>query len=160
LFYLLKKQQVTEMEEKTFSVKLKLLENYLFEIDFGEFGKIMTDEPSPLGDSEGPAPSALLAASVANCLAASLLFAVRKHKEDAGDVHATVTGTVSRVEKFWRITKLNVQLHLGVPQKQLQKLSSVLAQFENFCVVTQSVRSGIEVEVDVMDSDGVMVASG
>jgi uncharacterized OsmC-like protein len=62
------------MEEKTFSVKLKLLEKYLFEIDFGEFGKFMTDEPTPLGDGEGPVPSALLAASVANCLAASLLL--------------------------------------------------------------------------------------
>ena len=148
------------MEEKTFSVKLKLLEKYLFEIDFGEFGKFMTDEPTPLGDGEGPAPSALLAASVANCLAASLLFAIRKHKEDAGEVHAMVTGTVSRVEKFWRITRLNVQLHLGVPQQQLQKLSSVLAQFEDFCVVTQSVRSGIKVDVDVIDSEGVVVATG
>jgi organic hydroperoxide reductase OsmC/OhrA len=71
-----------------------------------------------------------------------------------------VTGTVSRVEKLWRITRLNVQLHLGVPKQQLQKLSSVLAQFEDFCVVTQSVRSGIKVDVDVIDSEGVVVATG
>lgn len=36
------------MDEKTFNISLKLLENYLFEIDFGEFGNIMSDEPPPL----------------------------------------------------------------------------------------------------------------
>lgn len=53
------------MEEKSFTVNLRLLENYLFEIDFGEFGNIMTDEAPPLGAGEGPSPSAMLAASVA-----------------------------------------------------------------------------------------------
>lgn len=64
---------------------MKLLENYVFEIDFSDFGKIITDEPELLGQGEGPNPSRLLAASVANCLAASLIFVVRKFNGQPGE---------------------------------------------------------------------------
>ncbi|MGQ4277134.1 hypothetical protein ACQ5ES_08825 [Pseudidiomarina sp. E22-M8] len=40
------------MENPTFGVKLELLDNYKFEMDFGDFGRIITDEPEPLGASE------------------------------------------------------------------------------------------------------------
>ncbi|MDT8427393.1 MAG: OsmC family protein [Pseudomonadales bacterium] len=142
------------MDEKTFSINLRLLENYLFEIDFGEFGNIMTDEPSPLGGGEGPNPSALLAAAVANCMAASLLFALRKHKQDPGELRATVTGTSARVDGHLRIVSLDVVLRLGVAAEFLPSLSAVLEKFEEYCVVTQSVRQGIPVTVSVLDSDG------
>lgn len=142
------------MADNTFSVKLKLLEKYLFEVDFGEFGNIMTDEPPPLGDGEGPNPSAMLAASVANCMAASLLFALRKYKDDPGELNATVTATTDRVEKRLRIVKLEVTLQLGVEGDRLESLPRVLSVFEDFCVVTQSVRHGVPVEVRVLDSAG------
>ncbi len=63
-------------EPAPFSVQLRLLDGYKFEIDFGDAGHLFSDEPPPLGEGEGPNPSRLLAAAVANCLAASLLFAV------------------------------------------------------------------------------------
>jgi uncharacterized OsmC-like protein len=142
---------------KTFDVSLKLLENYVFEVDFGEFGNVMTDEPPPLGGGEGPNPSAMLAAAVANCMAASLLFAMRKHKDDPGELRAVVTGTVERVEKFLRVTRLDVKLHLGKAQADLPSLVKAVSQFENFCVVTQSVRHGIEVSVEVFDASGELI---
>lgn len=142
------------MESKTFSVRMKLLENYLFEVDFGEFGNVMTDEPPPLGDGEGPNPSAMLAASVANCMSASLLFALRKYKNDPGELKASVTGTVERVEKYLRVTQLSVDITLGKQRAQLSDIDKALEQFENFCVVTQSVRHGIPVSVVVRDSEG------
>ena len=37
---------------------------------------------------------------------------------------------------------------------KLVQLDRVLGQFEEFCVVTQSVRAGIEVDVRVLDRDG------
>lgn len=142
---------------KTFQVSLRLLENYVFEADFGEFGNVMTDEPPPLGDGEGPNPSAMLAAAVANCMAASLLFAMRKDKDDPGELRAVVTGTVARVEKFLRVTRLDVKLHLGKAQADLPSLVKAVSQFENFCVVTQSVRHGIEVSVEVFDASGELI---
>ena len=66
------------MSENQFTLSIKRVENYLFQLDFGEFGNILADEPEPLGGGEGPSPSAMLAASVANCLSASLIFALSK----------------------------------------------------------------------------------
>lgn len=142
------------MENTSFSVELKLLENYLFQIDFGDFGNLITDEPEPLGSGDGPNPVRLLAASVANCLAASLLFAIRKYKEDPGEVSATVGGELQRVEGRWRVEKMTVHIHLGNEASAIPHLERALDQFEDFCIVTQSVRNGIAVEVTVEDSDG------
>lgn len=142
------------MSEQSFTVRLSLVEKYLFQIDFGEYGDIMTDEPPPLGDGEGPNPSAMLAASVANCMSASLLFALRKYKDDPGELKAEVTGTVERDGRYLRITGLAVELQLGVPASELKSLPKVLEQFENFCVVTRSVEQGIPVSTRVLDSSG------
>lgn len=140
--------------EQSFSVSMELLENYLFQIDFGDFGNIMSDEPEPLGDGEGPNPARLLAASVANCLAASLMFAIRKFKEEPGKVKADVTGKLVRVDGRHRIEHLQVRIYLGNAAESIPHLDKVLAQFEDYCIVTQSVRRGIKVDVEVFDSNG------
>ena len=145
------------MENTSFEIQLKLVDNYIFEIDFGEFGNIITDEPEPLGSGEGPNPVRLLAASVGNCLAASLLFAVRKFKEEPGGVSATVGGRLDRVDGHWHVVEMLVTLRLGNATAAIPHLSRVLTQFEDFCVVTQSVRAGIPVQVEVRDADDVVV---
>ncbi len=147
-------------EQPQFSVELRLLDGYKFEIDFGEAGQLFSDETPPLGEGTGPNPSRLLAAAVANCLAASLLFAVRKFKEDPGQVKAVVHGELERQDGRWRIGKLQVELQLGHNAVEIPHLERALSQFENFCVVTQSVRQGIEVSVQVVDSDGQLVHQG
>lgn len=145
------------MSENQFTLTIKRVENYLFQLDFGEFGNVLADEPAPLGGGEGPSPSALLAASVANCLSASLLFALSKKKEDPGELSATVTGTTARVGKYLRITNVKVALKLGVEKSSLTSLDSALKVFEDYCTVTQSVRAGIDVDVEITDSTGALV---
>lgn len=149
-----------QQENPVFSVQLTLVDGYKFLVDFGEMGEIFTDEPAPLGAGEGPNPSRLLAASVANCLAASLVFAIRKFKEDPGAVTATVQGSMERQEGRWRIGKLKVSLQLGNSSASMPHLERALAQFENFCVVTQSVRQGIAVDVQVHDTQGNLLTTG
>ena len=145
------------MDDSQFTISLRRIENFLFQIDFGAFGNVLTDEPEPLGGGEGPNPSAMLAAAVANCLSASLLFALRKHKDDPGELTATVTGKVERVDRFRRVTGFDVQIRLGVPQESLPGLEKAVAVFENFCTVTQSVRHGVPVTVEILDSAGTSV---
>ncbi|MGJ8690389.1 MAG: OsmC family protein [Gammaproteobacteria bacterium] len=145
------------MDEKQFTLTIKRIENYLFELDFGEFGNVLADEPAPIGGGEGPSPSAMLAASVANCLSASLLFALSRKKEDPGELSAVVTGTTGRVGKYLRITNVKVALQLGVEKSTLTSLESALEVFENYCTVTQSVRAGIDVDVEITDSTGALV---
>lgn len=141
-------------DEHNFSVSLKLLENYSFQVDFGDMGNIISDEPPPLGDGKGPNPMRLLAAGVANCLAASLMFAIRKFKGDPGDVSAVINGNLERVDGRWRAAKMKVDLSLGNDPTDLPHIERVLSQFEDFCIVTQSVRHGIEVDVSIADPQG------
>jgi hypothetical protein len=53
-----------------------------------------------------------------------------------------------------RIGRIAVDLHLGVPAAELRKPDRVLARFEDFCTVTQSVRAAIAVDVRVLDNAG------
>lgn len=140
-------------DHNQFSVKLVLMEDYLFKIDFGEFGDVLTDEPPPLGKGEGPNPARMVAAAVGNCLCASLLFSLRKQKDQPGGIEATVSGQLERIDGRWRIGKLDVVMQVEHPE-HLPHLPSALEQFEDFCVVTQSIRSGIPVNVRVQDQAG------
>jgi uncharacterized OsmC-like protein len=143
--------------EKEFSVSMELVDNYKFLVDFGSYGELVSDEPEPLGEGQGPNPSRILAASVANCLAASLMFALRKFKDEPGKVSAEVKGHLDRVDGRWRIVSMDVDIKLGNASATLSHLERALEQFEDFCVVTQSVRKGIDVNVKVEDSDGKLV---
>ena len=145
---------MSDSENPSFSVDLQLLDGFRFVVDFGEFGQLVTDEPEPLGEGKGPNPSKLLAASVANCLAASLMFAIRKFKEDPGPVRARVSGQLERVDRRWRIEAMQVEINLGNDPEAIPHLDRALSQFEDFCVVTQSVREGIDVSVSVISPDG------
>jgi uncharacterized OsmC-like protein len=149
--------EVKTNESKTVALTLTLLEKYRFEIDFGDFGKILSDEPSPLGENQGPNPARLLAAAVGNCLAASLVFAIRKFREEPGQVSAAVKATLDREEGRWRVSHIAVELHLGNNANSIPHIQRALAQFEDFCVVTQSVRKGIAVDVKVIDKTGAIL---
>lgn len=134
--------------------------DYAFRIRFDEatLAPLLTDEPPPLGHNQGPNPSRLLLAAVANCLSASLLFALRKYRNTPGPLRAEVTALPMRnAEGRWRIPKASVELFLADGNEDYQQLERVLATFEDFCVVTQSVRTGIEVDVTVKDAHGRVV---
>jgi uncharacterized OsmC-like protein len=111
-----------------------------------------------LGHDGGPNPSRLLAASVANCLSASLLFSLRKFKNNPGPITATVTAHMERNEdKRLRVGNMEVLIQIDSPADCLEHLDRVLDQFEDFCVVTQSVRSGFPVKVTVRDNAGKII---
>ncbi len=142
------------IEEPGISFTLALRDGYAFTVDFGgEDGGIppMTiDETPPLGHSEGPNPSRMLAASIAGCLGASLLFCLRKAHVDVPTLRADVHVTNGRNAKGrLRVTKVAVRLAPSVPADQHARMARCLEIFEEFCVVTASVREGIEVDVQV-----------
>ncbi len=138
------------------SVELRQDSGYRFANRFGPgLPVVHSDEPPPLGTGTGPSPLQLLAAAVGNCLCASLLFALKKFKQDPEPIAAVATATEGRNEqKRLRVQGVHVRITLGVPAVRLQHLERALAQFEEFCTVTQSVRQGIPVAVEVYDSEG------
>jgi organic hydroperoxide reductase OsmC/OhrA len=147
-------------EEQRFELSLEQVEDYEFRVRFDgtAIPDLITDETSPLGADKGPNPSRLLAAGVANCLAASLLFALRKFKNAPGKLSAKVGVTLTRNEHGrWRITHIGVDLSLEEAISALEHVDRALAQFEDFCIVTESVRQGIAVDVRVRDGTGAVV---
>ena len=144
------------MPDQLVEVTLSQQRDFQFLIEFGGIVPSITgDEPPPLGQSTGPTPVQLLAAAVGNCLADSLLFALRKFKQAPEPIRCEVQAQVGRnAEGRTRVLSLTARLHLGVEAAALQHLDRVLGQFEEFCTVTQSVRQGVPVSVGVFDSLG------
>ena len=131
-------------------------DKYRFLVDFGAgVPQTAGDEPPPLGEGAGPSPEQLLGAAVANCLCSSLLFAANKFKGDPGRLTATATCETGRNENNrLRVKQIKIDIALGGPPEQLPHLDRALAQFEDFCTVTQSVRAGIPITVSVQGPDG------
>lgn len=150
------------MSDEAVSVTITRQQGYQFLVDFGAgLPGLLADEPAPLGTGTGPSPNQLLLSAIANCLSASLLFALQKFKQDPGTLRATATATTGRNEnKRLRITQVDVMLQLDKPAAELEHLERVLAQFEDFCTVTQSVKQGIPVTVRVQDGAGQALAVG
>lgn len=140
-------------------VELTQEKDFQFAVDFGDGRPLLyADEGAPLGQGSGPNPEQLLSAAVANCLSASLLFALRKFKQDPGTLRAHAEATVGRNDAGrLRVQRIDVRLTLGKPAAQLEHLDRVVSQFEEFCTVTQSVRAAIPVYVTVIDSEGLTV---
>ena len=139
-------------EDRTFSLTVDRREGYQFDIRFDDpsWEPLRTDEPVPLGSGAGPNPSRLLGAAMGNCMAASLLFCMEKARVPVSDVQARVTGTITRNERGrLRIETVRVVLEPTVDGVPPERLKRCLEIFEDFCIVTQSVREGIDVEVEV-----------
>lgn len=137
-------------------IRITREEDYRFTVDFGEaMASLEADLPAPLGQGAGPSPEHLLAAAVANCLSASLVFALRKFKQDAGAMETVVSCSVGRNEQNrMRISGMEAVINLGRPAEGIEHLERVLGQFEDFCTVSQSVQSGIPLSIHVEDSTG------
>ena len=145
----------------TFTIHIEQEQGYDFRVkfDWPDNPDLLLDEPEPLGQRHGPNAARLVAAAVGNCLAASLVFCLRsKFKQNPGPLRASVTGQLARNEHGRiRIGGLSVRIELAEDASVLQHLDRCMAQFEDFCVVTESIRHGIPVSVEVVDAAGRMV---
>ena len=136
-------------------VTIRLAREYEFVGEFPDITgspSILFDEPEPLGHNRGPSAAAVLGAAIGNCLAASLAFCLRKARVELDDLTAHVTTHVTRNEQGrYRITGIDVALEPEVRQLDRQRLERCQQLFEDFCIVTQSVRQGIPVNVSVKE---------
>jgi organic hydroperoxide reductase OsmC/OhrA len=147
-------------EALAFELELEQLRDYEFRVKFDWPGvdTLLLDEPEPLGHSAGPNAARLIGAAVANCLTSSLLFCMLKFKQTPGTLRTQVRGELIRNDKGrLRIGRFDVTIHLNDAAGAIQHFDRCLAQFEDFCVVTESVRHGIPVGVRIVDAGGAEV---
>jgi len=146
---------------QSFKLTLEQEQGYEFRVKFDRLGvaDLVLDEPEPLGAKRGPNAARLVAAAVANCLSASLVFCLQgKFKQKPGPIRAEVTGRLERNERGrYRIGGIDVAIALSDEAAAIQHLDRCGEQFEDFCIVTESIRKGIPVSVTVTDAAGKLV---
>jgi uncharacterized OsmC-like protein len=132
--------------------KLKLLQGFRFDVEFDVEGasNLLVDEQKPVGESLGPNPARLLSAAVGHCLSSSLLYCLQKAKVRVKSLNTTVTTNIWRNEEgHLRVRNIDVQIHMDVNDENKGRVPRCLDIFEDYCTVTESVRKGIEVNVDI-----------
>ena len=135
-----------------FTIEIEQTEEYAFRVRFDkeQFPPLMMDEPAPLGQDSGPNASRILAAAVGNCLSASLLFCARKGRMAIGPIRTRVHAHLARNERGrWRVVKIEAEIDPKIPETEKRNALRCLDLFEDYCVVTESVRQGIPVKVSV-----------
>ncbi|MDQ6612941.1 MAG: OsmC family protein [Gemmatimonadota bacterium] len=134
------------------SIQLDLIADFAQRVDFGIAGEstLVIDEPQPLGANTGPSPTRVLSAALASCLGASLLFCLKKSHVSVHGLHTQASVTMKRNEHGrLRVERIDVRLEPVVPLEQQSRMARCLEVFEDYCVVTASVRPAITVNVSV-----------
>jgi uncharacterized OsmC-like protein len=132
--------------------RLKLLKGYKFNVEFDkeDIPDLMVDEAEPIGGDDGPSPTRLLAAAVGHCTSSSLVYCLQKARIEVIDLETTVKTSVARNEEGrWRVAGIDVQLRLEIDEKDKKRAPICLKIFEDYCTVTQSIRKGIPVNIEV-----------
>ncbi len=140
-----------DREPRHFVVSLSRHQRFQFLVDFHDHDvpSLTMDEPPPLGDGHGPNAARMLAAAIGNCLSASLLYCLERARVPVTDLNAVVEGELTRNDRGrMRIDSIRVKLmpRLGADPSKIERCVEL---FEDFCPVTQSVRAGIDVHVEV-----------
>lgn len=143
----------TTGETQVTRVQLTLQHDFEFTAGFPDLPAIEPlhlDEHPPLGGDHGPNPAALLASAVGNCLAASLLFCLKKARIDVRGMNATAAAHITRNEHGrFRIQGIDVVVSPTLASEDAARSARCQELFEDFCIVTESVRQGIPVQVTV-----------
>ena len=146
---------MAEEPQFTFTMEQKQDMQFLVKFDSDDIDDLLLDEPEPIGSGKGPNASRILGAAVANCLSASLLFCLRKARQEPASIKATVTGSMARNEqKRLRVGGFDVSIQVEGLDREAAGSRRCLELFEDFCVVTASVKQGIPVNVKVVDESG------
>jgi organic hydroperoxide reductase OsmC/OhrA len=83
-------------------------------------------------------------------MSASALFCLRKAHIDVAGMHTTVRATMGRNERGrQRVAAIEVRIEPEVAPEDVQRMKRCLEIFEDYCVVAQSIREGIEVTAEV-----------
>ena len=102
-------------------------------------------------DMLGPNPSRLLGLALLGCLSASFIFCLKKKELTLEDLKADAEIHIGRNEKgFLRVLKIDVTIKIIINDLVTRKRAEQCRKmFERYCTVTQAVREGISVNVNI-----------
>jgi organic hydroperoxide reductase OsmC/OhrA len=130
---------------------VQLVDGYRFTATFPDVAgaqPITLDEATPLGTGAGPTPAELLAAAIGGCLSSSLTLCLNKAHLEPDAVNAHVTAHLARNEAGrLRIEGVDVDLTPCFAGNDAGRFERCKALYTDFCIVAESVRHGIPVNV-------------
>ncbi len=149
------------VREENTVVDIKLEQDMIFKVNLGsdKIKELFIDET--LGEKSqvwGPDAAQLLAMALLGCLNASFLFCLQKRNLTVDELEAQAEVSFKKIEKgYTRVDKIDVKI---VPKTKnpvtlkrinqcIKKMKSGNMFFEETCIITESVRQGINVNVDV-----------
>ncbi len=123
-------------------VGLSLEQEMIFSCDLGDMEVkdcYVDDTHKDEVDMLGPNPTRMLG------------LALKKRNLTLDDLKAEAELTIARNKKgFWRVKKIDVEIDIKISDPDTRKRADQCRKmFEEYCVVTQAVREGIDVEVNV-----------
>ena len=125
---------------------------FIAKYDLPKTKELLMDEPPQLGGSgEGPNASRVLASAVGDCLSASLLFCLNKSRVPVKDLKTNVKTRVARNdENLLRVQEIDVEIKIHLEDaSQTEKTKRCQELYEKYCIVTDSIRNGININVNV-----------
>ena len=102
-------------------------------------------------DMLGVTPARLLASAIAGCLSSSFLFCIAKRGVQVDEFTAEAEAILGRNEEG-RLRVLEIAVNLCPKTSDpavVNRLAECKKVFEKFCTITESVRNGIKVTVNV-----------
>lgn len=150
------------MSEETVEATVRLTQQaryrFLVEMDRPQW-TFTVDEPPPLGEGAGPNPARLVATAIGHCLSSSLLYCLERARAEGAHLETTVHVELRRNDRGrWRISGVRATVDVrSLPPLARAALERCRSIFEDYCIVTASVRQGIPVET-VVTVDGEAVA--
>ena len=109
---------------------------------------VVADEPESVGGSdEGPQPTELLLASVASCFTLAIAYSARKRSIALAELSVKVTGVYDGP----RFRAIHIAPQIGCDPALFD---SLIRQAERVCYVTNTLRSNVDIIVDVEPATG------
>ncbi len=142
---------------REFDFEMEWIDHLTFNVkwDLSDSPDLLMDEPPSFGGSgKGPNASRMIVAGVANCLSASLAFCLTKSRARMSGLRIRCHGVLTRNERGrLRLTAIRIEPLVNMPAADMAKLERCLGIFEDFCIVTESIRNGIPVDIQVHQVD-------
>lgn len=120
--------------------------------DLPKAKELLMDEPPQFGGSgEGPNAARVLSSAIGDCLSASILFCLTKSRVPVIDIKTNVKARVARNdENLLRVQDIDVEIKVQLEDaSQVEKTERCQELFEKYCIVTDSIRNGININVNV-----------
>jgi len=140
--------------EEISKVKLEIEKDMIFKCDMGLMNVkdfYIDEKNKDEAKMLGPNPARLLAAAVLGCMSASFIFCLQKKQFTLDDLKAEAEIIIVRNEKkLSRVKEINIKLvPITSDPAILKRINQCSKFFEQYCTITESVRAGIQVNLDI-----------